>query len=64
MNDLIILKNFLNNLITKLDNKNIDDKLLNELKIFFINTELNSNYNNKELIEFMFYGFYIKNLIN
>lgn len=63
MNDLNILKDFLNDMISKLDDKNIDDNLLNEIKLFFINTKLKANLNDKDLIEYMFYGFYIKNLI-
>jgi len=63
MDDFNILKEFLNDIISKLDNKTIDDNLLNEIKLFFINTKLKSNLNDKELIEYMFFGFYIKNLI-
>jgi hypothetical protein len=63
MNDIDILNNFLNSVIRKLNDKTIDENLLNELKLFFINTQLKSNLNDNELIDCMFYGFYIKNLI-
>ncbi len=61
MNDIDILKDFLNDIISKLENKTIDDNLLNDIKLFFINTKL--NLNDKELIDYMFFGYYIKNLI-
>ena len=63
MNDLDILKDFLNTIICRLNDKSIDENSLNELKLFFINTKLKSNLNDNELIDCMFYGFYIKNLI-
>ena len=63
MSEFDILKNFFNEMISKLDDETIDNDLLNEFKIFFINTKLKPNSDDKELIDCMFYGFYIKNLI-